>query len=64
MSSLQTDKLVYALISALTLEWLDNGNIMADAVRDMCIQAVGDATGKNFDEVLRLVEERSEELQG
>lgn len=52
------------LISALTLEWSDNGNIMADAVRDMCIQAVADASGKSFDEVLQLVEERTEELQG
>lgn len=64
MSSQQTDKLVYALISALTLEWSDNGNIMADAVRDMCIQAVADATGRSFDEVLQLVDNRTDELQG
>lgn len=57
------DKLVYSLISALTLEWSDNGNIMADAVRDMCVQAVAEATGQSFDDVLRLIDERSEELQ-
>lgn len=59
----QQDRLVYSMISALTLEWSDNGNIMADAVRDMCIQAVADATGKKFDEVLALIDARSEELQ-
>lgn len=58
------EKLAKALISALTLEWSDNGNIMADAVRDMCIQAVANATGKSFSEVLVLVEEMSNELQG
>lgn len=58
------EKLIYCMISALTLEWSDNGNIMADAVRDMCIQAVADAMGTEFDQVLRLIDERSEELQG
>lgn len=37
---------------------------MADAVRDMCIQAVADATGRSFDEVLQLVDNRTDELQG
>lgn len=64
MLSVKDEQIVHVLISALTLEWSDNGNIMADAVRDMCIQAVADATGKTFDEVLHLVEERTEELQG
>ena len=58
------ERLVYALTSALTLEWSDNGNIMADAVRDMCVQAIADAIGKSFNEVLQLVEVRAEELQG
>lgn len=57
------EKLVYALLSALTLEWDDNGNIMADAVRDMCIHAIADATGKQFSEVLKLIDARVEELQ-
>ena len=64
MTDIVEGKLIYALISALTLEWSDNGNIMAEAVRDMCVQAVADATGQSFDGVLRLVEARAEELQG
>ncbi|MBK6911284.1 MAG: hypothetical protein IPK53_17780 [bacterium] len=57
------EKLIYSMISALTLEWSDNGNIMADAVRDMCIQAVADAAEKSFDDILSEVEKRSGELQ-
>lgn len=64
MNELKRNTLADAMISALTLEWSDNGNIMADSVRDMCIQATADATGKSFDDVLRLIEERADELQG
>lgn len=63
MNNANEEKLVYAMTSALTLEWSDNGNIMGDAVRDMCIQAIADAKGKSFDEVLKMIEERAEELQ-
>ena len=64
MNSKSEERLIQCLTCALTLEWSDNGNIMADAVRDMCVQAVADAIGKSFDEVLQLVEARAEELQG
>ena len=64
MDDAAKDKLIYSLISALTLEWSYNGNIMADAVRDMCVQAVADATGQSFSEVVKLVDNRAEELQG
>ena len=50
-------------LGAVPFEWFDNRNIMADAVRDMCIQAVADATGKEFADVLKLIEARAEDLQ-
>ena len=59
----QAQKLVDALISALTLSWDNNGNILADAVRDRCVQAVADALGKSFAEVLILINKRSEDMQ-
>jgi hypothetical protein len=59
----QEQKLVDALISALTLSWDNNGNILADAVRDACVQTIADTTGRSFAEVLTLIDERSEEMQ-
>lgn len=64
MKSSQNEKLIYSMITALTLEWSDNGNIMADAVRDMCVQVVAESTGKSFNEVQELIDARAEELQG
>ena len=56
-------RLVDALISALTLSWDNNGNILADAVRDSCVQAVADAVGKSVAEVLLLINKRAEDMQ-
>jgi energy-converting hydrogenase Eha subunit G len=59
----QEQKLVDALISALTLSWDNNGNILADAVRDACIQVVADSLGTSFAEVLILIDKRADEMQ-
>ena len=56
-------RLVDALISALTLSWDNNGNILADAVRDACVQAIADVMGTSFAEVLILIIKRSEDMQ-
>lgn len=40
-----------ALFSSLTTEWSDNGNIMADAVRDSVITSLSQITGLSFNEV-------------
>ena len=41
-----------ALYKSLTTEWSDNGNIMADAVRDSVITNLSQITGLSFNEVL------------
>ena len=41
-----------ALYDSLTTEWYDNGNIMADAVRDSVITNLSQITGLSFNEVL------------
>ena len=40
-----------ALFSSLTTEWSDNGNVMADAVRDSVITNLSKITGLTFTEV-------------
>jgi len=40
-------KAVDALYSSLTCVWEDNGNIMAEAVRDCVISSLAEITGKN-----------------
>jgi len=52
-------KLLEALFMALTLDWHDNGEISAEATRDFCIQAVADVTGRSFDEIVGLIEQRT-----
>jgi hypothetical protein len=59
----QEQKLVDALISALTLSWNNNGNICADAARNVCVQAVAEVMRMTINEVLNLIEERAENLQ-
>ena len=52
-------KLLEALFMALTLDWHDNGEVSADATRDACIQAIADALGCSFDEVVAAVEQHT-----
>jgi len=48
-----------ALLDALCLEWQDNGNISAEAVRDQCIQTLADVLGMSFPEIAILIEQRA-----
>ena len=41
-----------AIYDSLTTEWSDNGNILADAVRDSVITNLSQITGLSFNEVL------------
>ncbi len=51
-------KLLEALLMALTLDWHDNGEMSADAVRDSCIQTIADITGRSFETIVALIEQR------
>lgn len=46
------------IYDALTTVWEDNGNIMADAVRDSVIENLSKITGKSVQEI----EEKAESL--
>jgi len=48
-----------ALLDALCLEWQDNGNLSAEAVRDACLQVLSDVLGMSFDEIVILIEQRA-----
>lgn len=63
MSSTPEQQLADSMISALALQWEDNGNASADAIRDYCVSALASYLGKTFDEVLALVDQRLDELQ-
>jgi len=52
------DKMIDALYSALTCTWDDNGNIMADAVRDSTLNVLVEVTGKTVDEIENIVDEK------
>lgn len=51
-------KLADALLDALMLNWEDNGNVCADAVRDACIEVLAELLCTDFDGVVALVDER------
>lgn len=51
-------KLLEALLMALTLDWHDNGEVSADAVRDSCIQTIADVIGRSFETIVTLIEQR------
>ena len=52
------DKAVDALLDALTCTWEDNGNIMADAVRDNVLNVLAGVTENTINEIENMVEER------
>ena len=44
------------IYDALTTVWEDNGNIMADAVRDSVMTNLSKITGKSFEEIEKITE--------
>ena len=54
---------IQALLDALTTVWEDNGNIMADAVRDSVITRLSEISGMSFDEIENKIEEMIEAAQ-
>lgn len=56
-------KLAEVLLDSLMLNWQDNGNICADAVRDSCIQALCEVLDADFDEIIAMVDQRIDEKQ-
>jgi translation initiation factor 2 alpha subunit (eIF-2alpha) len=54
---------INTIYDALTTVWEDNGNIMADAVRDSVITNLSKITGKSFEEIETKVEGLIEDAQ-
>jgi len=52
-----------ALFLSLTTHWEDNGNILAEAVRDKVIDTLQQITDKNIDIILAEVENRIDQAQ-
>ena len=59
----EKQRLVDALLDALTLHWEDNGNIFAEAVRDACIQTLCDELDTTFQDVVDRIGQRVLERQ-
>ena len=60
------DKLKIAietLFDALSVSWEDNGNIMADAVRDSVITRLSEILGMTFEEIESKVKKMVEDAQ-
>jgi DNA-binding Xre family transcriptional regulator len=57
------EKLANVLLDSLMLDWRDNGNVSADAVRDSCIQALCEVLDVSFEEILAIVDRRIQEKQ-
>jgi hypothetical protein len=58
METETTNSLKDALLDALTLGWVDNGNIMADAVRDSCTEVLAHALGMSTVELEAMIRQR------
>ena len=56
-------KLADVLLDSLCLQWLDNGNISAEAVRDACIQALSEVLDVGWDEIIAMVDQRIQQKQ-
>lgn len=54
---------VKTIYEALTTVWEDNGNIIADAVRDGVMENLSKITGKSFEEIEQKVESLVEDAQ-
>ena len=51
-------KLAVVLLDSLTLNWQDNGNINADAVRDACIQALSEVLDESLETIIAMIDQR------
>jgi hypothetical protein len=47
---------ITTILDALTTAWEDNGNVMADAVRDSVVLNLSKITGKSVDDIEKKVE--------
>ena len=56
-------KLANVLLDSLCLEWQNNGNISADAVRDACIQALSELLDESLDTIIAMVDQRIQQKQ-
>lgn len=56
-------KLAEVLLDSLTLNWQDNGNINAEAVRDACVQALSEVLDESVEAILALIEKRVRDRQ-
>lgn len=54
---------IQSLFDALTTSWEDNGNIMADAVRDSVITNLIALTGFKYEEIVKIVDDMVENEQ-
>lgn len=54
---------VETIYNALTVSWVDNGNIMADAVRDSAVSNLAEITGITELEIQKKVEDKIEQAQ-
>ena len=57
------DLAIQTILEALTTVWEDNGNIMAEAVRDSVILNASKITGMSTDEIEKRIEKMVEEAQ-
>ncbi len=57
------DLAVKSIFNALTVSWEDNGNIMADAVRDNVISNLSVITGMSLREIEDKIDSMGEEMQ-
>jgi hypothetical protein len=56
-------KLADVLLDSLMLNWENNGNISADAVRDACLQALTEVLDEPVEAILTLIEQRVQDRQ-
>ena len=56
-------KLADVLLDSLCLDWQNNGNINADAVRDACLQALTEVLDVGLDEIIAMVDQRIQQKQ-
>jgi hypothetical protein len=56
-------KLAEVLLDSLMLNWQDNGNISAEAVRDACIQALSEVLDESLDTIIAMVDQRMQQKQ-
>jgi len=54
---------IQTILEALTTVWEDNGNVMADAVRDSVILKTSKISGMSTDEIEKRIEKMVEEAQ-